>query len=161
RRRGHPFSFADLPAETTEVLNEVARRALDCLATFDHNRRPALAWLMGIAKNVLRERVKWVARQRGRVVAESSCPQDQWQEILGRLRPAPPPGPGGRPVGRALERLKEGPRKILRLRYYQDRSYHEIATDLGISEGAARAQVCRALRALRRGIEELEKGHVP
>jgi RNA polymerase sigma-70 factor, ECF subfamily len=52
-----------------------------------------------------------------------------------------------------LEQLKDEQRRALELRIVQERSYAEVASDLGISELAARARVSRGLRALLRALE--------
>ncbi len=52
-----------------------------------------------------------------------------------------------------LVRLSVDQRRALELRIVQQRSYAEVASDLGISELAARARVSRGLRALGRALE--------
>ena len=47
-----------------------------------------------------------------------------------------------------LARLSDEQRRALELRIVHERSYAEVAQDLGISEVAARARVSRGLRAL-------------
>ena len=51
-------------------------------------------------------------------------------------------------VGEQLARLSADQRRALELRIVHERSYAEVARDLGISEVAARARVSRGLRAL-------------
>jgi RNA polymerase sigma-70 factor (ECF subfamily) len=52
-----------------------------------------------------------------------------------------------------LTRLSAPQRRALDLRIVQERSYAEVAFDLGISELAARARVSRGLRALGRALD--------
>lgn len=52
-----------------------------------------------------------------------------------------------------LLRLSVDQRRALELRIVQERSYAEVAHDLGISELAARARVSRGLRSLGRVLE--------
>ena len=52
-----------------------------------------------------------------------------------------------------LQRLSAEQREALRLRVVEERSYEEVATELGISEQAARARVSRGLRALAQSLE--------
>jgi RNA polymerase sigma-70 factor (ECF subfamily) len=52
-----------------------------------------------------------------------------------------------------LARLSVEQRRALDLRIVQERSYAEVASDLGISELAARARVSRGLRALGRALD--------
>jgi RNA polymerase sigma factor (sigma-70 family) len=51
-------------------------------------------------------------------------------------------------LGEQLARLSAQQRRALELRIVHERSYAEVASDLGISEVAARARVSRGLRAL-------------
>ncbi len=57
----------------------------------------------------------------------------------------------------AMATLSEGDRVLLRMRYYQNQNYAEIAEELGISEGAARTRLSRVLARLRKKYEELQK----
>jgi RNA polymerase sigma-70 factor (ECF subfamily) len=56
-------------------------------------------------------------------------------------------------LGGELARLNGDQRRALELRIVEERSYAEVALDLGISEVAARARVSRGLRALSRALE--------
>jgi RNA polymerase sigma-70 factor (ECF subfamily) len=51
-------------------------------------------------------------------------------------------------VRQAIERLPANLRGAVTLRVLDDRSYAEVAHELGCSEGAARVRVCRGLRRL-------------
>jgi RNA polymerase sigma factor (sigma-70 family) len=52
-----------------------------------------------------------------------------------------------------LTRLSTAQREALRLRVVEERSYEEIAIQLGVSEQTVRARVSRGLRALARALE--------
>ncbi len=52
-----------------------------------------------------------------------------------------------------LQRLSHEQREALRLRVVEERSYPEVASELGISEQAVRARVSRGLRALAGALE--------
>ena len=151
------FRWNELLAETEEVRNEVARRALDRLGAFDHRRTRPLPWLMGFAVNVLRERARRYVRVKQRELPQSACTEEEWRGILDRLRREPPPAAEPAGVWRALGRLGKEQQRVLRLRFVDDRPYAEIAHRLGVSEGSARARVCRALHALRHHFRDLER----
>lgn len=53
-------------------------------------------------------------------------------------------------IGQALADLTTAERDVLRLRVVEERSYRDVARELGISEQVARARTSRALRTLRR-----------
>jgi len=55
----------------------------------------------------------------------------------------------------ALRRVREDHRVVLVETYYRDRSYAEVARDLGIPEGTARSRAFYWLRALRLALEEM------
>jgi RNA polymerase sigma factor (sigma-70 family) len=154
-RRG--FRWNELLAETEDVRGEVATRALACLEEFDPRRGRPLAWLLAIATNVLRERARWYSRQVQRFTSQSSLAEAHWQEILGRLRTGPHAAADPEPVWQALARLGPEQQRILRMRFVEERRYAVIAHVLGISETAARARACRALRALRDQLQDLER----
>lgn len=50
--------------------------------------------------------------------------------------------------------LREAQREVIRLRFYEDRTLDEVATQLGISKAAAAALTLRALHALRIALDE-------
>jgi RNA polymerase sigma factor (sigma-70 family) len=56
------------------------------------------------------------------------------------------------PLDEALGALAEKERAALLLRYFEDRSYGEVAARLGLSEAAARQRVSRGLRKLEDGL---------
>ena len=150
RCRRRTYRWSELMAEAVEITQEVALRALDRLATFDHHATLALPWLMGIAVNIMRERARWDMRESVHTVGQSSCSEERWNGILSQLHVEPPVAEEPSPIWQALARLDPDPQRIIRLRYLEERSYAEIAQSFGISEDAARARLCRALQALRR-----------
>ena len=61
-------------------------------------------------------------------------------------------------VSAALEHLSVEQHEAIRSRVLDERSYAEVAEDLGVSEQAARARVSRGLRVLRRVLSPSHKG---
>lgn len=145
RRVGDPDVALDLTAETFARAWYARRR-------FRDRRDGAVApWLYGIAKNVLRQSVRRqaVAREATQklgillaVDREPVAPDVSWVEGLDA------------DVERALAELSDGQRRAVELRIAEDRSYEEVAVELGCSPGAARIRVSRALDILRRRVEE-------
>ena len=108
----------------------------------------ALAWLWGIARNVLGEffergRVEQRALRRlglrAPVASEDEIARIEELAELGDLRAA---------VAAALESLAAEQREALRLRVVEELEYAAIARRLGISEPTARARVSRGLKRL-------------
>jgi RNA polymerase sigma-70 factor (ECF subfamily) len=161
---------ADFPAFYREharrVLLFFAKRTIDAEAArdltaetfaqaFEHRRRvrgktseEAAAWLFGIARHQL-------SRYQRRGLANTAAverlglqlppvTEDDAERILelaglARLRTE---------FANAFSRLKPDDRLALQLRVLDERSYPDVARELGVREPAARARVSRALRRL-------------
>jgi len=98
---------------------------------------PFRPWFLGIVANECRTvtRRRWWSVLRAAEVPPSG---DDSVDIAGSLE-----------LRRALNRLSDGDRLVLVLRYYIDLPFDEIATQLGVTPKAARTRAERALRRLR------------
>jgi RNA polymerase sigma factor (sigma-70 family) len=140
------WAAADLTAET------FARAWLSRRRFSDERDGTALPWLLGIARNVLREsaradRVETAARRRlglPLVVAED----DGFTDVDDRLSPQPS-------LRAALEELPPHERRALELRVVDELPYDDVARSLRIRPAAARLRVSRALRRLASVKEDL------
>jgi RNA polymerase sigma-70 factor (ECF subfamily) len=97
------------------------------------------AWLLRVAANAAR-------RQLRRAVTITDTPTEALA-VLPAHEPMEPPALAG--LRRHLAGLPEIHRRVLELRFLDQRSYDEIATALGVNEAAARKRVDRALVELR------------
>ncbi|MEV4252199.1 sigma-70 family RNA polymerase sigma factor [Spirillospora sp. NPDC049652] len=113
---------------------------------------PALPWLLGVARNVLREGHR--AEVRREALAE-----EQWQHA---------PGPAGdvaeqvaerMGVLRALAALSEDDREILILTAWQGLTPRDASRVLGCSKATFRVRLHRARRRLQQAVEQDEHGH--
>ena len=129
---------------TTDVFFEVWRNA----AAY-RGESPVTTWIFGIANlKTLSARRYYAQPRRASVrlasdeaLARFGEPSDQMESIAARqelLR-----------VMRAIERLPEGQRDVLRLAFLEGRSYPEIAEQLEISEANVKTRVNRARSRLR------------
>jgi RNA polymerase sigma factor (sigma-70 family) len=144
RRRlgGHPDLVLDLVAETFA-------RALERRGQFDGDRGPAVAWLVGIARNLLID-----AARRGRVgdasrrrLGMERIPFElQELEILERE--------GSSELERSLAGLPDQQREAIEKRVLEEEPYEAIAADIGCSEQVVRKRVSRGLATLRREVKE-------
>ena len=105
----------------------------------------ALPWLLGIARNVLREsarrdRVETRARARLGLPLELST-EDGFDAVEERLSPR-------RSLADAVQGLPEHERRALELRVVDELPYSEVARRLRVRPAAARLRVSRALRRL-------------
>jgi RNA polymerase sigma-70 factor, ECF subfamily len=98
----------------------------------------ARAWLIGIARNLVREHLRSAARR-------AAAPLDE------QYAQAAPPSEDPRleATRRAIARLPDAQRDVLELRLSQDLTYVEIAEVLAIPVGTVRSRLHLAVAALR------------
>ena len=138
-RRRLEWAASDLTAETFAQAWLVRHRFRD------EQSGSALPWLLGIARNVLREtirldRVETRARERLGLPVDLAA-EDGYARVDERLSPR-------LALAAALDDLPEHEREALELRVVGELSYDEVAGRLAIRPAAARLRVSRALRRL-------------
>lgn len=111
----------------------------------DEHAGSALPWLLGIARNVLREtirhdRVETRARERLGLPLDLAA-EDGYAAVEEKLSPRTT-------LVAALDQLPEHERDALELRVFNELSYDQVAERLEIRPAAARLRVSRALRRL-------------
>jgi RNA polymerase sigma factor (sigma-70 family) len=67
----------------------------------------------------------------------------------------------GRNIEAAVAALPTRQKAVFILRYHEEKSHAEIASILGITEGAVKANYHQAIKKLRRGLKEYVKGETP
>jgi RNA polymerase sigma factor (sigma-70 family) len=104
-------------------------------------------WLLAIAQNVCLSRRR-SSRRRHRVESPADF------DLVEELAPSPPPRKDEL-IGLqdALEQMPARQRRAILLREWQGLSYHEIASELGVSHAAVETLVFRARRSLAKGLE--------
>jgi RNA polymerase sigma-70 factor (ECF subfamily) len=122
-------------AEAEDVTSEVFRRALENLRSYEWRGTPFAAWLLRIAANTLAHRWEKAARESGDPPPEIA-EQDANLERRAMLF-------------QLIDRLPEVQRRVIELRYVEERSLFEVAQDLGKTEGAVKQLQRRALEHLR------------
>jgi RNA polymerase sigma-70 factor (ECF subfamily) len=128
--------------EAEDVTSEVFRRALENLRGYEWRGAPFAAWLLRIAANVLAHRWEKAGRESGDPPPELAGPHADLERrtMLFQL----------------VERLPDVQRRVIELRYVEERSLLEVAEALGKTEGAIKQLQRRALEHLR---AELEASH--
>jgi RNA polymerase sigma-70 factor (ECF subfamily) len=135
-----------------DVCAETFARALERREQYDASRGPAVAWLLGIARNLIvdaarRGRVDAASRRRlGMVRIELDDAQLSLIEERGRAD-----------LAEALGALSVQEREVVLRRVLADESYGVIAEQVGCSEQVARKRVSRGLANLRRRLEEADE----
>jgi RNA polymerase sigma factor (sigma-70 family) len=136
---------ADLAAETFAA-------ALLSAPRFVPRPEPAVAWLFGIARNVLRrslERRRVEDRARRRLGMDPLVLSDEDVSAVEALL-------DDVTVHALLEELPAGQAEAVRARVLDDASYEDIAGRLRVSEAVVRKRVSRGLAALRARLKEEE-----
>lgn len=123
--------------DAEDLTSEVFRKALAGLPRFEWRGAPFSAWLIRIAANAV---------------------ADRWQRL--QKRPdLEPLEPDRQPTGEDLERrvllfglvrlLPKEQRRVIQMRFVEQKTVREIATELGRSEGAVKQLQFRGLEGLR------------
>jgi RNA polymerase sigma-70 factor (ECF subfamily) len=124
-------------AVAEDVTSEVFHRALKNLKRFEWRGAPFAAWLYKIAANALNDNRKESSRQvlvaETKDRADEATQEDETQASLFRM----------------VRHLPDEQRKVVLLRFSEQRSIKEIASELGKSEGAVKQLQFRALESLR------------
>lgn len=141
-RIGRPEVVFDLVAETFA-------RALEHREQYDTTKGPAVAWLLGIARNLMIDSVR-----RGQVEASSRLRLGMARLELDDEQLAIVAERAGLGLRAALASLDANQREAVIRRVVLDESYAAIAADLRCSEQVVRKRVSRGLARLRTTLEE-------
>jgi RNA polymerase sigma-70 factor, ECF subfamily len=151
----HALLRASLPHEQCEDLHqEVFVTAWSTLPRFDL-QQPFAPWVYGIARNLLRQRLREFARSRTSSVALEELPAKG-----GIVAPLPTVGEPNATSNRAeralrhLHALPDAEREILGLRIIEGLGAQAIAELIQSTPGSVRVRVHRALQRLRRLCQE-------
>jgi len=119
-----------------DLTAEVFRHALAAIGGFEWRGVPFAAWLYRIAANEIADYATKAARETGMRTAEPA--QDETELIEHRAM-----------LYRLVDGLPADQRRVIVLRFAEERSIREIAETLGRSEGAVKQLQWRALQTLR------------
>jgi RNA polymerase sigma-70 factor (ECF subfamily) len=128
-------------AAAEDITSEVFEQALANLRRYTWRGIPFVAWLLRIASNAL---------------------ADRWRQMARDARD-PPPEVSDRPESDDIElrailfqlvdRLPDAQRRVIEMRFVDEKSIREIAAALDRSEGAVKQLQLRALENLRKSME--------
>lgn len=123
--------------DAEDAVQQAALRGFERVHTYDENR-PFKGWWFAILRNCC---VDAMRRSKSAVT----------QGLEGIELPASPlPDPfDWEPLNEALSRLSEDHREILRLRYFAELNYRELAETLNIPQGTVMSRLYLARKALR------------
>ena len=127
-------------AETQDLTAQVFHKALANLGKFKWRGSPFAAWLYRIAANEIADQARQKLRasvDKPSLSSESAAATDL-EEVERRAR-----------LFCAVDKLPDDQRRVIVLRFGDEKSVREIAVELGRSEGAVKQLQFRALENLR------------
>ena len=127
--------------EAEDVTADVFHHALEHLKSFEWRGAPFAAWLIRIAAHRMIDRWRSMSRETPDPVTDDP-PDFQLEEIEQRAA-----------LFQLVKRLPEDQRRVVVLRFVEEKSIREIAQELGRSEGAVKQLQFRALEKLRASVE--------
>jgi RNA polymerase sigma factor (sigma-70 family) len=136
------------PVEADPLLGELFRVAFERRSTYDCRRPNARPWLYGIATHLLAHHHRSEARRlraTARLKATAGSGGDPSDNLVATID-AEALWPV---VAEAVAKLPEGERDVLFLFAWEDLSYQDIATALGVPVGTVRSRLNRARGRLR------------
>ena len=127
-------------AETQDLTAHVFQQALANLDKFKWRGTPFVAWLYRIASNAIADQARRKVRETNEQpnVVNDVATQDDLEQVERRAR-----------LFQAVETLPEDQRRVIVMRFADEKSIREIANELQRSEGAVKQLQFRGLENLR------------
>jgi RNA polymerase sigma-70 factor (ECF subfamily) len=125
--------------EAQDLTSDVFHQALANISRFEWRGVPFSAWLIRIASNAISDRSQRVSRRQEIAMLDTDSPVDP--EVEERVL-----------LFRLVNRLPEAQRRVISMRFAEQKSIREIADELGRTEGAIKQLQIRALQKLRKQI---------
>jgi RNA polymerase sigma-70 factor, ECF subfamily len=122
-----------------DVTAEVFHSALRNLGSYQWRGVPFAAWLLRIAANTISDRWHRAARERGNAASEEPAREDG----------NPEEGEERARLFRLVQKLPDVQRRVIEMRFAEEKSIREIALALRKTEGAIKQLQFRALTELR------------
>ena len=132
--------------DAEDLASQVFVEALKGIDGFNYKGRPVLAWLYGIARNLVAQRYRADSRTRTAPLAPAEEPNASAADaVIDRVD-----------IEKALVALTPDQQDVIILRFFLSMSVRETAMILGKTENAVPVLQVRALAALRRQMAEPE-----
>jgi RNA polymerase sigma-70 factor (ECF subfamily) len=124
-------------SEAQDLTSEVFHQALANLGRFEWRGTPFAAWLFRIAANAIADRFERMAKEPSQASASDAAAvsTDQVEYCAD--------------VFRLVKELPADQRRVIEMRFSEEKSIREIAQDLGRSEGAVKQLQFRGVQNLR------------
>jgi RNA polymerase sigma-70 factor (ECF subfamily) len=127
--------------DAEDMTAEVFHQALAKIAQFEWRGVPFAAWLYGIAANAIADRWQRAGREKGSPLA------DDPPDVSGRANPEEVERRAR--IFRLVAELPDDQRRVIEMRFAEEKSIAEIARELERSAGAIKQLQFRALTTLR------------
>lgn len=121
-----------------DLTSEVFQKALEYLPKFVWRGVPFGAWLLRIASNMIADRARQAAREQDLTDDATEISQFSLEEVEQRAL-----------LYRSVDALPADQRRVITLRFAEEKSIREIAEEMGRSEGAIKQLQFRGLQTLR------------
>ena len=123
-----------------DLTADVFQKALEFLPRYVWRGVPFAAWLLRIATNIIVDRSKRAAREQELTDQEEATEISQFslEEVELRAR-----------LFRLVDQLPADQRRVIAMRFADEKSIRDIAAELGRSEGAVKQLQFRGLQTLR------------
>ena len=132
-----------------DVTSEVFHHALANLKHFEWRGAPFGSWLMRIASNAITDRWRKLHRESGDIeaVAEPTSKDPSPEDVQHTAR-----------LFALVRTLPEDQRRVIEMRFAEDKSVREIAAALGKTEGAIKQLQFRGVQRLREEVASTARG---
>lgn len=131
-------------ADAEDITAQVFQQALENLPRFEWRGVPFVAWLYRIAANAVADRWEALSREDGKpLMPVPSAKFDDSELEKSELRAQ---------MFRYVAELPADQRRVIEMRFAQERSIQEIAKELGKSTGAVKQLQFRAYQKLRQQV---------
>ena len=125
--------------EAQDLTAEVFHQALANLARYEWRGLPFAAWLLRIASNAIADSWKSKAREQGNPSSDEPLSRDiDLEDVEQRAK-----------LFRLVTTLPSDQRRVIEMRFAQEKSIREIAKELGRTGGAVKQLQFRGLETLR------------
>ena len=131
-------------SQRQDLTAHVFQQALANIGKFKWRGAPFVTWLYRIAANAIADQARKQSRETAETeLATNTSVDADLEQVERRAR-----------LFRAVEALPEDQRKVILLRFAEEKSIREIAADLNRSEGAVKQLQFRGLENLRTRLRE-------
>ena len=130
--------------ETQDLTAHVFQQALANIGKYKYRGAPFITWLYRIASNAIADHARKKSREQAETELTTNTSVDSDLEQVDRRAR----------LFRAVETLPEDQRTVILLRFAEEKSIREIATQLNRSEGAVKQLQFRGLENLRARLRE-------